>query len=138
MQQDDGQRNQQKWLPEPVQLSALYFIKNHSQRYQICTITSISRKRAAVILPRHEFIEGTASCYLDLLVAKAAQQVSVRGLVRISYRLLGCVVADIQFDEPLPESLFKQLIESEPLRGWHSVLQKRLDYGLPEPGLVTT
>lgn len=126
-----------RWPRRPVLLPALYYINNYSSRYRCCTITGISRAGATILLPGFEFFKEDACCSLDVMVPRTARQLTLRGRVRIRKRQRCGLVAGIQcgiaFDAPLPRGALEQLADARPLRGWHSVLQKQIDYGPPGP-----
>jgi hypothetical protein len=104
------QQERRKWPREAVELPAQYFIKNQSQAYKDCKVLSISRNGAAVLFPAYEFVKEKLQVFLDLIVPKTFQQVTVRGQVRIRYRKPGGLVGGIQFDSLLPEHTFRKLI----------------------------
>jgi hypothetical protein len=133
MMRDEESADRRKWQREPVQIPAMFFIEDSSARCRYCTVTSISRNGATILLPGYEFLRENTYCCLDIIVPKTFRRLSLRGLVRIKKRHAGDLVADIQFGihfaALLPESTFTKLLGAEPLQGWHSVLQKQLAYG---------
>jgi hypothetical protein len=99
-----------KWPREPVQLPAQYFIKNQSDKYQDCKVVNISRNGAAVVFPAYEFLKEKFYVFIDLIVPKSLQQLTLRGEVRIRYRENGGLIGGIQFDALVAEPVYNKLV----------------------------
>ncbi len=100
--------NRRKWPREAVQIPAQYFIKNQSTKYQDCTVINLSRNGAAVLFPVYEFLQAKVPIFLDLLVPRTVQQLSIRGELKIKYRNRSGLVGGIQFATLLQEDIFRK------------------------------
>jgi hypothetical protein len=123
--ENSGERR--KWPRASIRLPAQYFIKDSSSRFQDCTVISMSRSGASVLLPGYEFIKEKGFFYLDFFVPKTVQQLSIRGQVRMKCSQRGGIVAGIQFDKLLPEHTFNKITETERLKGWLSGIHQRFE-----------
>jgi len=101
--------NRRKWHRKTVQIPAQYFIKNQSTRYLDCTVIILSRNGAAVLFPTYEFLKTKAAVFLDLMVPKTFQQLTLRGELKIKYRSQSGLVGGIQFESLLQEDMFCKL-----------------------------
>ena len=108
--QENIRTDRRKWPRESVRVPARYFLKDRSNKFQDCTITSISRCGAALALPGYEFVREKAPVYLDFIVPQTVQQLSLRGQIRMKQSRRGALVVGIQFDKLLPELTFHQMI----------------------------
>jgi hypothetical protein len=100
--------NRRKWPREAVQIPAQYFIKNQSTKYQDCTVINLSRNGAAVLFPVYEFLQAKVPIFLDLMVPRTVQQLSIRGELKIKYRNRSGLVGGIQFASLLQEDIFSK------------------------------
>jgi hypothetical protein len=87
---------------------------------------NLSRAGASVFLPGYEFVKEKGYFYLDFIVPKTVQQLSLRGQVRMKASQRGGMVAGIQFDKLLPESVFRKITETERLKGWLEGIHQHL------------
>ncbi len=101
--------NRRKWPRELVQLPAQYFIKNQSTKYQDCTVINLSRNGAAVRFPAYVYLKEKAIVFLNLIVPKSFQQLTLRGEVKTKYRSQSSLVGGIQFVALLQEDTFGKL-----------------------------
>jgi hypothetical protein len=102
-------KNRRKWPREAVQIPAQYFIKNQSTKYQDCTVINLSRNGAAVLFPAYEFLQAKVPVFLDLMVPRTVQQLSIKGELKIKYRIRSGLVGGIQFATLLQEEMFRKL-----------------------------
>ena len=123
--------DRRRWPRQPVRLPARYFIKDCSTRFQDCTIINISRGGATVLLPGYEYFQNKGYFYLDFIVPKTVQQLSLRGQIRMKQNQRAGLLAGIQFDKLLPEPLFNRITETERLKGWLSGIHAH--YGSTTP-----
>ena len=101
--------DRRKWPREAVQIPAQYFIKNQSTKYQDCTVINLSRNGATVRFPAYVFLKEKASVFLNFIVPKTFQQLTLRGEVKTKYRSQSALVGGIQFVSLLREDTFSKL-----------------------------
>lgn len=102
-------KNRRKWPRQPVLLPAQYFIKNQSPKYQDCTVINLSRNGAAVLFPTFEFLRAKGEVFLEVIVPKSFQQLTLRGELKTRLRNSTGLIGGIQFVSPLREELFSRL-----------------------------
>jgi len=71
-----------------------------------CTIINLSRCGAAVLFPADSPFAVKALIYLDVIVPKTFEQLTLRGEVRNKYKKENGVIGGIQFESLLPEDRF--------------------------------
>ena len=102
--------NRRGWHRESVRLSAQYFIKKQSARYMECMIVNLSRSGAGVLFPAEETLDKGAAVFLDVVVPKSLEQLTVRGEIKRCYSDGGKLYGGIKFDALLPEDIFAKLV----------------------------
>jgi hypothetical protein len=101
--------NRRRWHRKPVQIPAQYFIKNQSTRYLDCTVISLSRNGAAVLFPTYEFLKAKVFIFIDIMVPKTLQKLTLRGELKTKHRNQSGLVGGIQFVNLLQEDMFSKL-----------------------------
>jgi hypothetical protein len=101
--------NRRKWPRQTVQLPAQYFIKNQSPKYQGCTVLNLSRNGAAVLFPAYEYLKAKGVIFLELIVPKTFQQLTLRGELKAKTRNSTGLIGGIQFLSLLREDLLNRL-----------------------------
>jgi hypothetical protein len=101
--------NRRQWRRKTVQIPAQYFIKNQSKRYLDCTVINLSRNGAAVQFPTFELLKAKAAIFLDIMVPKTFQQLTLRGELKIKYRNQTGLIGGIKFESLLQEDMFSKL-----------------------------
>ena len=101
--------NRRFWPRELVRLPAQYFIKNQSNCYLNCTIVNLSRNGAGVLFPLIETLKIGAVVFLDVVVPKTLEQLTIRGRISRVYQDDNRLGAAIHFEKLLSEAVFANL-----------------------------
>lgn len=110
MYNDDFSINRRGCSRESIRLPAQYFIKNQSARYMDCTIVNLSRSGAGVLFPAGEALDKGAPVFLDIVVPKSFEQLTLRGEIKRTYREESRQFGGIKFDANLPKDLFTKIV----------------------------
>jgi len=110
MYNDDFSINRRASRRENANLPAQYFIKKQSARYMDCTIVNLSRSGAGVLFPAGETLDKGAPVFLDVVVPKSFEQLTLRGEIKRNYHEGSKLFGGIKFDSLLPEDMFIKLV----------------------------
>jgi hypothetical protein len=110
MYNDDFSINRRGCRRENANLPAQYFIKKQSARYMDCTIVNLSRSGAGVLFPAEETLDKGAAVFLDVVLPKSFEQVTLRGEIKRNYPQGGKLYGGIKFDLLLAEDMFAKLV----------------------------
>jgi len=92
-----------------VKIPAQYFIKSKSMRYESCTIINLSRTGAAVLFFPNEIVRSGSLVFLDVVIPKTFEQITLRGELKRVYAKGEMAVGGIKFETMLPEKVFNSL-----------------------------
>jgi hypothetical protein len=92
-----------------VKIPAQYFIKSKSVRYESCTIINLSRTGAAVLFFPNEIVRSGGLIFLDIVIPRTFEQITLRGELKRVYAKGDMGVAGIKFETMLPEKVFSNL-----------------------------
>lgn len=113
MYNDDFAINRRGCSRENTRLPAQYFIKNRSVRYLDCTIVNLSRSGAGILFPSGEALEKGAPVFLDVVVPKSFEQLTLRGEIQRARAEGAQQFGGVKFDAKLPHDLFARLVAAE-------------------------
>ena len=78
-------------------------------RYEGCSIINLSRTGAAVLVFPNEMLCKGAVVFLDVVIPKTFEQLTLRGELKRVYAQGDMVVCGIKFEKIVPETTFHDL-----------------------------
>lgn len=110
MYNEDFSVNRRSSPRETVEMPAQYFIKKQSARYMDCSIVNLSRSGAGVLFPEGETLDKGALIFLEVVVPRSFEQVTLRGEIKRNFHENGKLYGGIQFDALVSEDIFSKLV----------------------------
>ncbi len=101
-----NRRDQDRYQRE---ITAQYFLKKHSMRYQDCTVADISRTGAKVKLPGYEKPPAGSIILLEIIAAPDGDQINIAGVIKWHVQQGSGTLCGVQFNQRLSANIYAKI-----------------------------